>query len=290
MVEDELLARGGVATRAQLVAATSRREVDEALRAGKVTVLTRGRYALSSTDAAVVAAHRLSGVLTLESAALRHGWAVKTVGGPPHVAVPRNRRIRPGQATGVVIHYRDLTADDVDGDVTSREATLLHCLRELSFDAALAVADSALRDGERAMLRRVAAEARGAGAAQVRRVAAQARDEAANPFESVLRALALRVPGWRPEPQRWVELPDRWIRPDLVDEDLRIILEADSFEWHGSRSALRDDARRYDDLVAAGWLVLRFAWEDVMFDQEWVVAVIRKAVEQRLAGTFSRAS
>jgi very-short-patch-repair endonuclease len=242
---------------------------------------------LASADAAVAAAHRLSGVLTLESAAIRHGWAVKTIDGPPHVAVPRNRRVRPGQADGVVIHYRELSQDDVDDDVTSREATLLHCLRELPFDAALAVADSALRDGERMMLRRVAMTARGAGAARVRRVAAAARPEVANPFESVLRAIALRTTGWRPEPQRWVELPDRWIRPDLVDEDLRIILEADSFEWHGSRTALREDARRYDDLVAAGWWVLRFAWEHVMFDQEWAAGVIQRVVQRRLAARAS---
>jgi very-short-patch-repair endonuclease len=56
-------------------------------------------------------------------------------------------------------------------------------------------------------------------------------------------------------------------RPDLVDEDLRLVLEADSFEWHGDRVALRDDARRYDLMVVNGWRVLRFAWEDVMFDR-----------------------
>ncbi len=53
-------------------------------------------------------------------------------------------------------------------------------------------------------------------------------------------------------------------RPDLVDERLGIILEADSFAWHGSRAALRRDAKRYDEFVVRGWLVLRFAWEDVM--------------------------
>ena len=37
----------------------------------------------------------------------------------------------------------------------------------------------------------------------------------------------------------------------------RLILEADSFEWHGSRRALVRDARRYNNFVIAGWLVLR---------------------------------
>ena len=59
---------------------------------------------------------------------------------------------------------------------------------------------------------------------------------------------------------------------------LRIVLEADSFEWHGDRAALRRDARRYDLLVANGWTVLRFAWEDVMHDQDWVRSVLAAVV------------
>jgi Protein of unknown function (DUF559) len=61
---------------------------------------------------------------------------------------------------------------------------------------------------------------------------------------------------------------DRALRPGEVVR--RIVLEADSFAWHGDRSALRWDARRYDNLVVRGWLVLRFAWEDVMHDQDYV--------------------
>ncbi len=64
------------------------------------------------------------------------------------------------------------------------------------------------------------------------------------------------------------------MRPDLVDDRLRIVLEADSFEWHGGRSALARDARRYNTLVVDGWLVLRFAWEDVMHDPRYVRAVL----------------
>jgi very-short-patch-repair endonuclease len=64
------------------------------------------------------------------------------------------------------------------------------------------------------------------------------------------------------------------MRSDLVDRDRRIVLEADSFEWHGDRAALRRDAKRYNRLVIDGWIVLRFAWEDVMFDQDYVRDVL----------------
>ena len=60
------------------------------------------------------------------------------------------------------------------------------------------------------------------------------------------------------------------MQPDLVDRERRVVLQADSFAWHGDRSALRRDAQRYNNLVVRGWLVLRFAWEDVMHDQEYV--------------------
>ena len=51
-------------------------------------------------------------------------------------------------------------------------------------------------------------------------------------------------------------------------------VEADSFEWHGGRGALARDARRYNLLVADGWIVLRFSWEDVMFDPDYVRDVL----------------
>ena len=55
-------------------------------------------------------------------------------------------------------------------------------------------------------------------------------------------------------------------RPDLVDLRLRIVIECDSFEWHGKRSALAADARRYNAMVVDGWIVLRLVYDDVMGD------------------------
>lgn len=273
-VAEALAVLGGVASRAALIEATSRREVDRALGSGEVTVLRRGWYALPSVEGAVAKAHELNGVLSLTSAALHHGWAVKTVPDEPHITVPRRRRVAPDARRGAQLHRNDLTAEDIDGVATSKELTLMQCLRHLPFDEALAVADSAARSGESGLLRRVANTAQGPGSPQVRRVAAAASADAANPFESVLRAIAADVPGLKVRPRVLITSVDPWVRPDLVDEDLRIVLEADSFEWHGGRSALRDDARRYDRLVVDGWLVLRFAWEDVMFDQEFVRRVL----------------
>jgi very-short-patch-repair endonuclease len=83
-------------------------------------------------------------------------------------------------------------------------------------------------------------------------------------------AIALDVPGIDVRPQ--VEITGRGfsVRPDLVDVERRLVVEADSFAWHGDRSSLRWDSQRYNNLVVRGWLVLRFAWEDVMHDPAYV--------------------
>ncbi len=162
------------------------------------------------------------------------------------------------------------------------DRTLLDCLRREQPDSALAVADSALRTGYSASgLACLARDARGPGSAKIRFIADQANGKAANPFESVLRSIAGEVAGLQVRPQVPIFGPDLLGQPDLVDPELRIILEADSFEWHGGRAELRRDCRRYDEFVVAGWLVLRFSWEDVMFDAAWVRSVLEGAVRLR---------
>lgn len=275
-VTERLRELGGVADRATLVEAVGRAGLDQALSSGAVVRVARGRFALVQADEALITAHALSGVLSHTSAALHWGWELKTVPDHPHVLVPQRRKVPVDRRAGIVLHRGDLTRDDVRGHVTSPELTLVQCLRTLPFDEALAVADSALRNGEPpSTLRRIHMTVRGPGAPRVRRVCDEATDLAANPFESVLRAIALEVPGLQVQPQRQIA---EGTRPDLVDRDLRLVLEADSFEWHGGRAALRRDAQRYNQMVVDGWLVLRFAWEDVMFEQDYVRGCLVAAV------------
>ena len=274
----EALARlGGVARRADLVRECGRTAVDAALVDGTLLRLGHGSYGSGATGAAAAAAASLRGVLSHRTAALTWGWAVRTLPERPDVLVPRNRNVAAVRAAGVTLHRGDL--EGIVGSRTSRERTLVDCLRSLPLDEALAVADSALRDGfPRSVLLQLAAGVRGAGAARVRRVAAVADGRAANPFESSLRAICLEVPGLRVVPQ--VTVPGLGT-PDLLDEHLRLVLEADSFTWHGGREALHRDANRYNAFVAAGWTVLRFSWEEVMFHPLRVAALLRTVVDRR---------
>jgi very-short-patch-repair endonuclease len=207
---------------------------------------------------------------------------VRTVPDKPDVTVARNRRLSAEQRRDVNLHWADLADDDLDGHRTSADRTLVDCLRSLPLPEALAVADSALREGMSGEhLLAVARDARGPGSPRIRHVASLADGRAKNPFESSLRAICFDVDGLEVVPQVPIYDPHWLGRPDLVDVRLRIVLEADSFEWHGSRHALKRDARRYNALVAAGWLVLRFSWEDVMFEPELVAETLRAVVKRR---------
>ena len=276
----ELLAElGGVARYAALATVVSRAELEAAVGCGTVVRDSRGLYVLPGVDEAVRVATRLGGVLSHTSAAIRHGWGVKTVPDKPHVTVPRGRKLDAARARMAHVHWADLAPGDVADGATVPELTLAQCLRALPPADALAVADSALREsGCHQLLSRIADEARGPGSRQVRTTAAHATRRAANPFESVGRHICLGVPGLRVEAQVAVCHGAFSARADLVDTRLRIVVECDSFEWHGSRSALASDARRYNRMVIGGWMVLRFTYEDVMFHAAEVRDVLLEAV------------
>lgn len=281
-VEEALARLGGVARREALVDACGRAAVDAALSSGVLVVLTRGTYAGPTLEVSRAVAAAVSGVLSHRSAAVAHGWAVRTTPERPDVTLPKGRTPSPEHRSRMTLHRTDLGPDDVDGDRTSPDRTLADCLRTLPFAEALAVADSALREGfPPARLQSVARDLRGPGAARARRVAAAADGRAANPFESALRATCLEVGGLDVVPQVTIRDPHLLGRPDLTDVRLKVVLEADSFEWHGDRAALHRDANRYNALVAAGWLVLRFSWEEVMFHPERVRAVLEAVVAAR---------
>jgi very-short-patch-repair endonuclease len=275
----EVLARlGGVAEAATLVELTSRGRVRAALVRGDIVRDNRGRYGLTSADVARRAANRLSGVVSHQSAATDLGWELKQVPELPIVTVPRNRKVTAERRVGVDLRWGLLSRDEISrSGVTAPTRTVIDCAKSLPFDEALVVGDSALRHGNltRGRLIEAANDVRGPGRAACIRVAEHADGRAANPFESVLRAIALGVPGLAVEPQVLITEAGFAVRPDLVDWQRRLVLEADSYEFHGKRKLMKRDCERYDLLVLAGWTVLRFTWEHVMFQPEFVRACLR---------------
>ena len=261
---------GGIAWARDIVGLSSRGSLRRAVRAGDVVRVGAGRYGFTVSHAE---AQALDGVVSHLSAALHWGWEVKWPPDLPWVTVARSRHITAARRKDVHLVYADV--DDVIDGVTSPLRTVIDCARRLPFDEALAVADSALRDGRvtGADLAREAAVVRGRAAAQCRRVAAAATAKAANPFESVLRAIALDHP-FDLVPQVPVSVSGQTYHPDLVDVNRRVVLEADSWRFHASRQGHARDCRRYNALVLDGWLVLRFTWDQVMHSPDYVCAVL----------------
>jgi very-short-patch-repair endonuclease len=242
----------------------------------------KGRYVLPSATDQLRAAQSRSAVLSHLSAAVHHGWRVKTVPADTWITVPRKRHLTPDQLEGACPRWADLAGDVTRHGVTTPLRTVLDRARALPFDEALAVADSALRarDIEHHELVEAAARLRGTGPRAARRVARQADGRAANPFESVLRALCLDE-GFDLTPQLPLAEPGLYAVVDLRSEELRLAVEADGFEHHGTRKGQRRDCRRHTELSVFAWSSLRFTFEDVMGEQDWVRWALRSGRDVR---------
>jgi very-short-patch-repair endonuclease len=272
---------GGVADARTLRHFASRRKIRTALLRGDIVRDGPGRYALPVADDALRAANRLSGVVSHDSAAAYYGWEMKHPPSEPSITVPRNRKLSPERRKGVAVTWARLNPGEIaHGMVTSPGRTVIDCAKTKPFDEALAIADSALRHGNltKQYLLQLAEQVKGKGRSKCLRVAREASGKPANPFESVLRAISFDIPGLNLKPQLVIDEDGLAPRPDLVDEELRVVVEAESFEWHGRRKALKRDCERYNALALRGWLVIRFSWEHVMFEPEYVTACLRAIV------------
>lgn len=278
---------GGRAERAVVLRRTSQHHLQAALAAGRLVRPGRGVYALPSLPDERLAAAACRGVVSHESAAavLR----LPLVRAPEEIHVTVARGARPAASGPIVLHRRTLCPADVHHDVTTPLRTVLDCCSSLPFREALAVADGAAArfPDFGAALTSAAEASAGPGRARRRRVAAEVSPLADNPFESALRGSLVEagLTGFRPQVE--ILTSDGIVRVDLAHERLHIVIEADSYQFHGGRAALERDCRRYDVLVRAGWVVLRFAWEHVMFDERWVVSVVADVVRRRRAGLGS---
>jgi very-short-patch-repair endonuclease len=117
---------------------------------------------------------------------------------------------------------------------------------------------------------------------RVRRLVESGTALAHGPFESVVRAVALGVTGLDVRPQVRIADSDGVIGVvDLADVRLRIVIEADSHEFHGGAADFARDCERYSRLTADGWLVIRIPWHQAMFRQGEVRALLERAVATR---------
>ncbi|MFX0537532.1 DUF559 domain-containing protein [Ornithinimicrobium sp. Y1847] len=281
---------GGRATWAQLNSLEVRKRDLAAAVSDETLVRSRlGHYRLASLDTDLDTAISLSATLARRSAANHYDLKVWTAPEKPEVIVPRNRKVPRSHQQHAITTWRDLPRDTIKNGVTTPFRTVLDCALDLPFTESLAVADSALRDRfiSNDQLTRAVGQLRGPRVGRARLVAQHASGLAANPFESATRALAIES-GLNVRPQVQLTEVGVWGLVDLIDESRRLVIEAESFEFHAERKGFRKDVRRYSTFAVFGWTVIRFTWEDVTFHPDyvrWALESFRRRVDAGLTPT-----
>lgn len=227
---------------------------------------------------------RTDPVVSHQSAAFIWGFDLLRPPERPHVTVPRNssRFLR----EDVVAHRADRGPTDVvvrDGVLlTTPLRTVLDLGRRLPMPEGVAVLDSALRSRavRRRQLGKAVGSGRGPGSRALTRAVSLADPRSDSFLESYCRAL-LAAAGLAPErTQHWIVGPGgrRVARVDFAWPAYRLVVEVDGYEFHADRARYRADRRRQNAIELAGWLVLRFSWEDVLGRPDAVVASVRRGL------------
>jgi very-short-patch-repair endonuclease len=79
----------------------------------------------------------------------------------------------------------------------------------------------------------------------------------------------------------------RWYRIDFAWPELLVAVEAEGFEWHGSRARWKADRVRVAALVRLGWRVLIVTWDDVTMRPLQTLDRIAMALDERRRLTLS---
>ena len=96
--------------------------------------------------------------------------------------------------------------------------------------------------------------------------------------------VALIAASGLPQPGRQVDLGSdlAWIgRVDFVYRAERVVVETDGKENHSALLDRQADATRDAALIAAGWVVLRFGWFDIVHDRTRTLATLSDTLEAR---------
>jgi very-short-patch-repair endonuclease len=172
-----------------------------------------------------------------------------------------------------------LSAAEVDGVATSLSRTALDCARRLPLPDAVAVCDSAVQPGlDLELLTRRPGALRGPGAGAARRAVGLVDPRCQSCIETCVRLVLteLAVP-FRSQ----VSIAGVGRVDFLVGE--RLVVEVDGFAFHRGRADYREDRRHTNALVALGYRVLRFTYEDAVHHPERVEALVRAAMRHAAA-------
>jgi very-short-patch-repair endonuclease len=264
----------GVVTRAQLVSlGLTGAAVDSRLRRGSLRLVHRGVYAVGHAAlrdegfwlAAVLACGPRAVLSHLSAGCL---WRMR-VRRDPQVHVTATRRSGPA---GVVVHEtRHLSPADITIEhgirVTTPARTVIDCADLLTFAELRVLADHGVRLDVAALRRAQQRAPTRAGAGRVARLLGD-DVRTRSGLERRLRKLCCdaRLPS--PRINERVSGHER----DAVWPGHRLVVEVDGGAFHAPKPAREADYERDAALVAAGWRVVRFTYDQVTYEPAQVAA------------------
>jgi very-short-patch-repair endonuclease len=80
-----------------------------------------------------------------------------------------------------------------------------------------------------------------------------------------------------------LQVAGRTYVPDFCWPEARLIVEADSWRWHGGRQANESDRERDQILIIAGWRVVRFTRDQILNHPEEVSGRLRALLAEAMA-------
>jgi very-short-patch-repair endonuclease len=181
---------------------------------------------------------------------------------------PRLRIARPEEEVARLAHGPVVTLPIV---------TVMDCARELPLEWGLALADAAITHSwvKPSELSLAAADlsVQGLtgprGVRRARWVLGHARAGAESVLESLARAVVVLAGFPEPQPQRWITTSIGSFRVDLLDEQNRVIIEADGKLKYASADVLWHEKRREDALRDQGFEVARFIMANYLRPIPW---------------------
>lgn len=99
-------------------------------------------------------------------------------------------------------------------------------------------------------------------------------------LERMFLHVCLQVGLPQPEVNVSLEVEGRKLKPDFLWREQRLILEADSRQFHDTDIAFVDDRRREQRLQVAGWRVSHCTWEQVEFEPQALAETVRQLLSQ----------
>jgi hypothetical protein len=259
-------------------------------------IYTRVAYGVVAlgTPTPTPCARAMRGVLIAGRSAVASLWTAAELHGldaprdtQVHVVVRSSRRIHQ-QARDIYVHRtRFLPAPHVVSihsvPATSLPRTIVDCAQHLDHWSALRVLDSASASAAVWRSIHLTCEELSNGRAGVRAIAAatapdgvaRLRSRFERTAQDLLQTYNLPAGEWN------VTISDshgRIREVDLCYPDARLIVEFDGLRFHTRRDAARRDRATDRRLQLAGWTVLRFTWEEIVFRPEAVAKELAQAL------------